>query len=193
MLLSVLTFLKGILANKEFRDQSILLTRRVNDGESVKEDGSLRKFIDSALYASSPVTTLNGSPSNLTLDCEATSLLAHLKDEVSELIPPGSLLDYVVEKIHIGEEKEGTEEVRKKNAQIQELYLREVCEVVCKSLGDHILEGFKKSNFITPSVFPEVVQHHSFLKLKLRGYVSRDKLQVRMRLVLDVEKLTLLA
>lgn len=176
----------------------MLLSRRIKDGESIREDGALRKFIDASVNLRSPVVTFPPPPgappsappptSALTLDCEATSLLGHLKDHVATLIPPSALLDYVVDKRHLGSEKEDivakgeiVEEVgggKLKKGEAQERYIREMCEVVCKSLGDHILEGFKKNNLKTSPVFQEVVQHHSFLKVKLRGYVERSKLQV---------------
>lgn len=179
MFIFLTLYLQGILNNKDFRTQSVCIARRVNDIESVKEDGALKKFVDASFSSPSPLSIFeNKSASNLTLDCEATSLLSHLKHTVANQLASNSLLDYVVENKHLGEEKDGTDDEKKRNGQIQELYLREICEVVCKALGDRILDGFQSTNYVTPTVFPEVVQHHSFLKLKLRGYVPREKLEV---------------
>eukprot|EP00026_Physarum_polycephalum_P000302 Phypoly_transcript_00302.p1 GENE.Phypoly_transcript_00302~~Phypoly_transcript_00302.p1 ORF type:complete len:1760 (+),score=298.94 Phypoly_transcript_00302:614-5281(+) len=186
----------GIINNQNRKDQSILLTRRIKDGESIREDGPLRKFIDAGPNAPIPLVTFSPPPgpppekpptSALTLDCEATSLLGQLKEQVSVMVPPHALLDYVIDKRHLGSEKEDivakgevvadVEPGKFKKGEPLERYLREVCEVVCKSLGDHILEGFKKNNIITSAVFQEVVLHHTFLKVKLRGFVERSKLQ----------------
>ena len=187
----------GILNNPNYKEQTVLLARRIKDGESIREDGALRKFIDASSNAPIPLVTFPPPPgppppkppsSALSLDCEATSLLAHLKDQVFAMVPPSALLDYVIDKRHLGSEKEdmiapgekiedaGAGKLRKGEA--QERYIRELCEVTCKSLGDHIIEGFRKNNLATSAVFQEVARHHSFLKIKLRGYVERSKLQV---------------
>jgi hypothetical protein len=187
----------GILNNPNIKEQVVLLARRIKDGESIREDGALRKFIDASFNTPVPLVNFQPPPgpplpkppsSALSLDCEATSLLGHLKDHVSSLIPPSALLDYVVDKRHLGSEKEDVVAPGEKIAEVaagqlkkgeaEERYIREMCEVACKSLGDHILAGFKKSNLATPAVFQEVTLHHAFLKIKLRGYVERSKLQV---------------
>jgi hypothetical protein len=112
----------------------------------------LRRFSDASFNTPFPLASFasastNAPTSSLTLDCEAASLLGRLKNQVLDVTPSGSLLDYVVQKKHLG-----TEEINPTAE--QEQYLRELCEVVCKSLGDLIIEGLSILSFPHPSPPP---------------------------------------
>lgn len=117
-------------------NQSICIARELLDVEHQKDDREMRKFVDSA-FSSKQLSVVDSS-SPCTLDCEATSLLGILKDEVDKLLTPTHHYDYRVTYNQIGVFEKG-KEVSAEKEEEKTRYFREICDVVAKALGDKVL------------------------------------------------------